>query len=266
MGYLVLLILLALLVWFIVLFVKQLKIELAKTPEEKAYDAAVRAHHHQVNQAHKAYKQAQKAQERRVASARWEHEKALRMGDAPVTSLTGKEGRIEVQKLFITTPSGKFPLNNSIHAVVDTAGGIAVKSRTTVTRVAAGAVLFGPVGALVGAVAKKNKVIDTRQLYLLVEGDEFACALTLNPDQASEAHNFVAELLQTARQAPVIRADQKRKLEETQEEIERAQKDVHAITSARQHLNEVEQDTQELDAARKKAEEARRKRLTDSAL
>ncbi|HJF18661.1 MAG TPA: hypothetical protein K8U78_05930 [Aeriscardovia aeriphila] len=256
MEYVILLVILGLLAWFIVLLVQEIKREQAKTPEEKAYDAAVREHERRVHEAEKLYNKALKAHDRRVAAARWQHEKAQKMGDGYVDSIIGKEGKIEVHKLYITTPQGRYPLDPSVRAEVDTAGAIAVKSRTTLTRVATGAVLFGPIGALIGASAKKNTVIDTRQLFLVIESDAFAAALTLSPDQASQAHAFATKLLQTAKQVPVLKADQKRMLEETQKNIEEEQADRREINTASHNLTLVQKDTQTVDAAKRAADAA----------
>lgn len=88
------------------------------------------------------------------------------------------------------------------------------------------------------------------------ESDAFAAALTLSPDQASQAHAFATKLLQTAKQVPVLKADQKRMLEETQKNIEEEEADRREINTASHNLTLVQKDTQTVDAAKRAADAA----------
>lgn len=117
---------------------------------EKAHHAELKAHENRVTVAQKAVAQAEKISNKYLGSYR------------------GKDGSIKITETQITTGQGTFPLDASITAVADTAGNLATSSRSTLTRIAAGGLLFGPLGAIVGGVAKKNKLHDTRELYLLV--------------------------------------------------------------------------------------------------
>lgn len=78
----------------------------------------------------------------------------------------------------------------SARVLVETAGQL--DRRTTLTRVAAGGFLFGPAGAVVGALAKKK--VDHRELYLVVDGDLYAWAVPVNPNKGAEARAFAAKV------------------------------------------------------------------------
>jgi hypothetical protein len=90
----------------------------------------------------------------------------------------------------IKTPTGTHRLTDAVTATVDTAGNLATKSRSTLSRIGAGAVIAGPLGLLVGATAKKSQTIDKRELYLLIDGGDWASSEQLNPDRGAEARKF----------------------------------------------------------------------------
>lgn len=63
-----------------------------------------------------------------------------------------------------------------VRATIETAGELG--RRMSATRTVGGGLLLGPVGAVLGAVAKKKT--DDRQVFLLVEGPDFAWAVEVN--------------------------------------------------------------------------------------
>lgn len=88
-----------------------------------------------------------------------------------------------------------YNLDASVQARVESGGSI--DRRTTATRVAAGALLTGGVGAIVGAIAKKR--IDLRELYLVVEADEWAELVELKPKQGAQARELAQKINLAAR-------------------------------------------------------------------
>ncbi|MFF2053765.1 DUF4429 domain-containing protein [Leifsonia sp. NPDC058194] len=74
------------------------------------------------------------------------------------------------------------------NAVVDTAGEL--DRRPTLSRVAMGGVLFGALGALGGGLMQKK--VDSRQVFLLIDGPLAAWAVPAKPDQYSDATRFAA--------------------------------------------------------------------------
>jgi len=97
-------------------------------------------------------------------------------------------GPIEVTDRRVKTPSGGGPLAGA-RARVDSAGDI--DRRITATRL----ILTGP---LAFGLRKKK---DSRELYLLIEGDGFAHVEEVNPKKRKEALTFVAEFNNRARAA-----------------------------------------------------------------
>ncbi|MBX0299368.1 hypothetical protein K2F54_05180 [Cryobacterium sp. 1639] len=82
-----------------------------------------------------------------------------------------------------------------VQVTVETAGEL--QRRSTLTRTAAGAIVFGPAGAVVGALFRKQ--VDRRELYLLVDGDLFAWAVNINPSKGAAARAFAAKVNTAAR-------------------------------------------------------------------
>lgn len=82
-----------------------------------------------------------------------------------------------------------------LHATVEATG--AVTRRTTATRVIAGGALFGPAGAIVGAVARKRE--DQRELYLHIDGPDHYWVEAVDPRKGAEARQFVASIQNAAR-------------------------------------------------------------------
>lgn len=78
---------------------------------------------------------------------------------------------------------------------VDSAGEL--QRRSTLTRTVAGALLFGPAGAVVGALFQKQ--VDLRELYLLVDGERLAWAIPVHPSRGAAARSFAAKVNDAAR-------------------------------------------------------------------
>ena len=87
-------------------------------------------------------------------------------------------------------------------AAVDAAGNLAVTKRSTLTRMAAGGVLLGPVGLLGGGMMKKTQKHDTRELYLLIETPTFVAALACKPDDGAKVRAFAAKVKTAYRSFP----------------------------------------------------------------
>lgn len=84
-----------------------------------------------------------------------------------------------------------------VTATVDVSG--AVNRRITATRAGAGFVLAGPIGALVGAAARKKQ--DDREMFLLVEGPDFAWVEPVAAKHHAAARQFAAQINTAARGA-----------------------------------------------------------------
>lgn len=85
---------------------------------------------------------------------------------------------------------GEYQPVAGVRVRVESAGEL--QRRSTLTRTAAGGLLFGPAGAIVGALFKKT--VDKRELYLLVDGPVFAWAVEVRASDGPAARSFAAKV------------------------------------------------------------------------
>lgn len=121
------------------------------------------------------------------------------MGRNRVAKFRGRDGSVEAFENVLLISDRTFQMDTSIRATVDASGNFFRHSRSTLTRMAAGGMLFGPVGVLAGGMVKKTKTHDTRELYLLIEGDEFAAVITCDPNYGASAQRAAAAINQAAK-------------------------------------------------------------------
>lgn len=178
-----------------------------------------------------------RAARKELRSATRDHDSAVRgverdLGKAQKPQKLASVGGHTLFDDSVKTPSGTHRLTDAVTATVDTAGNLATKSRSTLTRMGAGAVIAGPLGLLVGATAKKSQTIDKRELYLLIDGGEWASVEQLNPDHGADARKFAQAVNVAARQVETV----------TRQRAER----VHALT---RRLEEVRGDRGRIETA-----------------
>src|SRR5690606_12426693 len=98
----------------------------------------------------------------------------------------------------IKTPQGRFPVAGA-HVIVD--HGANIGSRISGTRVAAGAVLLGPVGAILGGMAKK----DRSKIYIVAT---LADGTVVSSDAPASYETVAREFAQAANRASKYWAEQ----------------------------------------------------------
>ena len=96
------------------------------------------------------------------------------------------------------TPQGRFPVAGA-HVIVE--HGATAGSRITATRVAAGAVLLGPVGAILGGMAKK----DRSKIYIVAT---LADGTVVSSDAPASCETVAREFAQAANRASKYWAEQ----------------------------------------------------------
>lgn len=89
---------------------------------------------------------------------------------------------------------GRYQPVDECTVTVDSVG--AIRRRPTLTRTAAGGVLGGGAGAVIGALL--TKTVDDRELYLIVEG-RINWAVPVSPSQGAAARAFAAKVNTAAR-------------------------------------------------------------------
>lgn len=246
----------AILILMVVNFVNFRKAESKKSPEQKAYDAAQRQYNAHVAAAEKLVKKENKTYRSRVSEFERKLSEANNYGNEILSTISGKEGKFEVTAFELKLPNGSYKLDGHITGYVDVAGNIATKSRSTLTRTVGGGLVFGPIGALIGATARKSTTEDYRELYLLLEGSDFAAALTLDPDKGQEARQFLQSVLNSDKNA-VKEAETKRRLiENAVSQLNEAKNDTALLDKAKAGLTDAKGNTDAIVATRQIAREA----------
>jgi hypothetical protein len=114
--------------------------------------------------------------------------------------LTGGSGFSKRQpaKWGKTVPKSR-TVDATTSARVDTSGQLTESRRSTATRAAAGAVIAGPVGAIIGLGAKKRETTDTRRVYLAVDADDWSELFTFGPELEAAARRLAQEINRISR-------------------------------------------------------------------
>lgn len=196
----------------------------AMSPEEREVHDAQLDYDASVKQAGKAVALATKAYDRGVQGGERALSSAEKSGQRRLGSYHGKDGNITLFEDRITYNSRSFRLDPSFRASADTAGHLVAKSRSTLTRMATGGLLLGPVGLVAGVAARKTKVQDGRELYLLVESDEFSAALTCKAEDGAKVRQFAALIVTTAKQAAAVAEQREQAITVVRQNLEWARK------------------------------------------
>jgi hypothetical protein len=146
----------------------------------------------------------------------------------------------------ILTPDGEHRLSPTVTASVDTAGNLATKSRSTLTRMAVGAMVAGPVGLVAGAAARKSKNVDTRELYLQLDGGDWATTLRCDPDDGEQVRRFAQEINVAARSAAQAAAKRTRAIEEATFQLAKVKANMQQLDSAKLRVRELEESAPQL--------------------
>jgi len=98
----------------------------------------------------------------------------------------------------------------------------------------AGTLVAGPLGLLAGAAARKGKTqtVDTRELYLLIEGDDWADLIKCNPNHGETARAFAQQINVAARNAERVKGDRVLRVQDLTERLAAVEADRSGIESA----------------------------------
>jgi hypothetical protein len=198
------------------------------SPEEKAHHAEVRAAKKGLRRATKEYEKTIRRVDKQVADA----------SDPPkLSSIRHTGGWATLYEDRIETSGGTRHLTPELQAAVDTAGNLAMGGRSTLTRMGAGAVIAGPLGLMVGAAAKKDKKVDTRELYLLLQDSEWGAVIPCDPDKGQAVRQLALDIQAAAGRAPQAAAERKRLIERLKRDLHEARRDTSSVTAADAKLN-----------------------------
>jgi hypothetical protein len=187
-----------------------------------------------------------RAEQSALRRAERAHSAAVAALDRRVAALEDPRGRriasigpVTLHELRILTPAGEVDLDG-VEATVDTAGGLSESKRTTLTRLAVGGLVLGPLGAILALGFPKRRTVDTRELFLLVEAGPASCVVQVRPDDGATVRAFAVQVNAAAAAVAARRiaiADE--------------------LAGARKALGETREDLSTLDAARSRLAAAR---------
>jgi hypothetical protein len=196
----------------------------AERQAHKAERQAQRDHDGRVGSARKEVSRAESAHARRVRDA----EKALEQArTSPKLGAVWSTGatRFVLFEDRLQAPNGSHQLHPQVAASVETAGNLATKSRSTLTRMGVGTLVAGPFGLVAGAAARKSKEVDKRELYLLVDGGDWTAMGKFNPDKGARVREFAQALTLAARNAPAAAQRRAALVSQCQQVLAQAQAD-----------------------------------------
>lgn len=218
----------------------------ARKPLVQVRSAAERDYSRRIGDAEFAFRKRKDEADPRLKAAERRAAEAEMVGRERVVSFSGLDGSVVAEANSLTINGKTFVMNTSVRASVDTGGNFSQHSRSTLTRMAAGGLLLGPVGMLAGGMVKKSQNADLRELYLLIEGDDFAAAITCNPNLGSAARQAAAAINQAAKTSVGL---EKRRSEAISSAKE-------ALRSAlEQHARDLAQASDELASAKARPKE-----------
>lgn len=147
----------------------------------------------------------------------------------------------------IVTPNGESNLEG-VRADVDTAGNLTTKSRSTLTRMAAGGLLLGPLGSILSMGLKKTKEIDKRELYLLVDAPSAPSVVQCPPDEGLKAREFATKVNSAATAEATYRQQLPTLLDQARQELRAAKDATGPVESAQAELARATNDPDALAA------------------
>lgn len=218
----------------------------AMSPAERELHDAEQDHARAVQTAERDLKNATKAYQKQIKTAERELAQAQRTGQKRL----GRYGTVTAWQHQIQTDRGTFPMNGLVRATVDTAGNLAIDRRSTLTRMAAGGLVAGRVGLLGGGMLGKKKIHDTRELYLMVEGEEFATVVDCKPDDAARVRQLAASINNAARTASATAAERESAVTSARARLAAARGNTDSVDAAQRTLDVVQANTSRVEAAR----------------
>lgn len=202
-----------------------------------------------LRRARAAHERLVRTAEREVARVERRHSEQLATLDRRIVALEDPRGpRLDVIRpvtlfaLRLVTPAGEVPIDG-VRADVDAEGSIDVRRRTTLTRLAVGGALLGPLGAVLALGFPKRRTVDGRELYLLLEAGPASCVLQLDPDAGSQARAFAVQVNAAAADAPRRRGAIAAELATARAELAATREDTSALDAAREALAAAREDS-----------------------
>lgn len=195
-----------------------------------------------LRRARAAHERLIRAAERDVARIEQRHSTRIAELDRRIVALEDPRGPrldafgpVTLYALRLVTPAGDVPIDG-VEADVDTEGALSVRRRTTLTRLAVGGALLGPLGAVLALGFPKKRTVDGRELYLLIEAGPASCVLQVDPDAGPQVRTFAVQVNAAAGDAPRRRGAIAAELAAARSELDATREDTSALDTARAAL------------------------------
>jgi len=230
-------------------------VRLVRMPAEARSAAwAVAAARLRLSRARAGYASAVRRAEFGIGRAERRHGSAIAALDRRIVELENPRGRrvdafgpVTLHELRIVTPAGEVPLDG-VEATVDSAGNMSITKRATLTRLAVGGLVLGPLGAVLALGFQKKRTHDDRELYLLIEAGPASCVLQVKPDAGTNVRAFAVQVNARARGIGQIRAQVAAELADARARLAATREDVSGLDAARERLADAHQDVRLLGA------------------
>jgi len=233
----------------VALVVVVVAVVIARMPrsERRARIEVVRAEYG-LRRARRAHERLVDAAQREVRRVERQHSTQVAELDRSIVALEDPRGpRIDTLgpvtlfALRIVTPAGEVPVDG-VRADVDTEGSVRVRRRTTLTRLAVGGAVLGPLGAVLALGFPKRRTVDGRELYLLLEAGPASCVLQLDPDIGPQVRAFATQVNAAASGAPRRREQIAAELAASRARLAAMREDHSALDAARDALVAARED------------------------
>lgn len=233
------------------LLIKQRRAASGVSPEQRA---ELREAKRRLRQAQAEHSTNIRAAEQNLKKATKNYKRQIDAAQQRLASLKDSRGKklaaFQKHTLYehaIVTPNGESNLDG-VSAEVDTAGNLTTKSRSTLTRMAAGGLLLGPLGAILSMGLKKTKEVDKRELYLLVDAPSAPSVVQCPPDQGLRAREFAMKVNAAASAEVAYRERLPTMLEQARQQLQAAKDATSPVESAQEELARATNDPDALAA------------------
>lgn len=228
------------------------------SPKQRGLYEAESEYKRAVKRAELELLKAKGAHKARVMLAERKLKKVQEQGQEQLGSYSGKDRKRVVlwaDRVQVPLDSGSANVtyeehhfkNGPVEATVDTAGNLAVSKRATLAR-------WAVYGSTYASLFKKTEKHDTRELYLMVEGPDFASLVNCPPDDGPKVRAFAMQITTASKSAASVLQAREQAIAQATQELEAVRNDRAGIEAATKKLEAAKSDTKRLDAAREQLE------------
>ncbi len=229
----------------------------AKRPLDRSERRALKAARRAVRDAERAHAMAIAEAHRRVRDTEISRSNQLQIADTQLAEAESPSGKrigeyrgVVLHERTLTTPKGGTVWLRGCSADVESGGNLSMSHRPTLTRMAAGGLLFGGIGMLGSLAAQKREVADKRELYLLIQTGEGGMVLQCPPDDGLVVRQFAMAINAYARDVDVNDVERAAIAASSRSIIARIKGDTSDLDEARDAKEAVAQDPAHLEAIR----------------